>query len=231
MEIQVFDSGQELAEATAKHLASRLSSGGRRSLGLAGGSTPRATYEALAGLDLSWDDVDLWLGDERWVPLDSPDSNARMATERLLDGVDARLHVIEYGDGSDPEAAAAVYETELEEVFADTGGNADTVLLGLGDDGHTASLFPGSDVLDEQARRYVAAFVPHLDMWRLTATIPLLARAEEIVFLVSGENKADPVRWLVDPGPEDPLVPARMVITQASAISLFLDKGAASKIA
>lgn len=230
MDIEIFESARELAEATARHLARRLNAGGTRSLGLAGGSTPSATYEALTQLNVNWDRVDLWLGDERWVPNDSPESNARMARERLLNGIQVDFHEIAYGDGSDPEGAAAVYEKKLDAVFSHTGGHADTVLLGLGDDGHTASLFPGSDVLEEDTRGYVATFVPHLDMWRLTATLPLLASADRVFFIISGESKSEAVRWLIDPRPGDPTTPARIVASVSKNVTVLMDQSASVEL-
>lgn len=230
MDVRIFEDSIHLAQGAADHLATLLNSGGRRSLGLAGGSTPSATYDALSSLPVNWGDVDLWLGDERWVPPDSPDSNALMVEQRLLPGLTANLHRIEFGDGSDPERAAAEYEATLHTVFTHTGEHADTVLLGLGDDGHTASLFPGSDALDETSREFVAVYVPHLEMWRLTATIPLLADSNEIVFLVSGGNKAEQVSRLVGTNTGGPVIPARQVVEAANNVTLMLDRAAASLI-
>ncbi len=230
MDVRIFEDSIQLAAGAADHLATLLNSGGRRSLGLAGGSTPAATYEVLSSLPVQWDDVDLWLGDERWVAPDSAESNALMVEQRLLPGLGARFHRIGFGDGSDPEAAAARYAETLHSVFTHTGGHGDIALLGLGDDGHTASLFPGSQALEEMTRSYVANYVPHLEMWRLTATIPLLAACNEIVFLVSGEKKAEQVSRLVGTGVEEPVIPARRVVDAASNVTLLLDRAAASVI-
>ena len=230
MDVRIFEDPIQLAGGAADHLATLLNSGGRRSLGLAGGSTPAATYQALSSLPVNWDDVDLWLGDERWVAPDRAESNALMVEQRLLPGLNARFHRIEFGDGSDPEEGAARYANTLHSVFTHTGGHGDIALLGLGDDGHTASLFPGSQALEETTRSYVAIYVPHLEMWRLTATIPLLADCNEIVFLVSGEKKAEQVSRLVATSIEEPAIPARRVVDAASSVTLLLDRAAALMI-
>lgn len=229
MMIRVFEDGETLAEGAARFLAESLMNGLRRSLGLAGGSTPAATYEALAREGIDWSMVDLWMGDERWVPSDSPENNGRLASE-LLGSASDRIQTILYHEGDDPDDAALVYESKLRTVFGHTGGHADLVLLGLGNDGHTASLFPGTEALNETKRAYVSNWVPSQSQWRLTATIPLLTNASQLIFLVSGPSKAEAVRWLVKPQPGDPLVPARQIVLGSSDVLLLIDRAAASEL-
>lgn len=230
MDIQVFDNPSTLADEAAPFLAAMLTGEGRHSLGLAGGSTPMPTYEKLSQINLDWGQVDLWLGDERWVPPDSAQSNARMCRNYLVQENDPIFHEVRFAEDKDPDEAAQAYESILGGVFESTGGRADVVLLGLGDDGHTASLFPGSDAMNETERLYVATYVPQLGMWRLSATIPLLSSARHLVFLISGEGKAEAVRWLVDPRPDDPEVPARIVAREAEIVTVLMDEAASTQI-
>jgi 6-phosphogluconolactonase len=185
-----------------------------RSVALSGGDTARACYGLLAtAANVDWSGVEVFFGDERWVPVHDPDSNEGMARLAFLDEVDpARVHSM-YGAGPTPEAAASAYD-ELVDGF----GPIDLVHLGLGPDGHTASLFPGSAALDVTDRLVVVNADdahPHV---RLTFTYPALARARLVVFTVAGSAKRDAfariragedlpaarvraerVLWLVDP--------------------------------
>lgn len=160
-----------------------------RTLALAGGTTPRRAYERLASLDYPWTDVDVFFGDERCVPPDHPDSNFRMAHEALLSRVPAHVHRMR-GESCDGLA----YEQEL---LAVLGANLplDLVILGLGEDGHTASLFPGDPALGERKRLVVRVERP--DHPRLTLTLPVLSASPVAVFLVEGERKREAVRGLL----------------------------------
>lgn len=159
-------------------IAALLKDGG--TVALSGGSTPRPIYEALANERLPWDRVQWFFGDERFVPPDDPQSNYRMALETMLfRAAPGTVHPIPT-TGVTLQEAATRYEAELPERF-------DLVLLGLGTDGHTASLFPGSRVLDERAHRVAA--VPDKDPPRITLTYPALENAAHTAFLVSGRDK------------------------------------------
>lgn len=187
MQVIVHDTPDAVAAAAAELIAAQVRSG-TATIGLAGGSTPRATYELLPQLDLDWNGVMLWLGDERWVPPDHPDSNAGMARRAFVDEVGAALVAPDYSLG-DPHVAAAAYADVVRPALLTPG----LILLGMGDDGHTASLFPGTDALDVTDRSYVANWVAAKDDWRLTATLPLLWSAQRTVFLVTGDAKAEVV--------------------------------------
>ena len=164
----------------------------RFSLGLAGGSTPAATYEALRGRVAGWDKVDAWLSDERWVPEDHERSNGRMAADLLLDHVEATFRRPRWSELLEPVDSAAHYEAALRSMH---GVNPpDLVLLGMGDDGHTASLFPDTRALTEEKRWFVSNTVPKLHEERLTATYPMLWSARLIMVLVVGEGKAEALR-------------------------------------
>jgi 6-phosphogluconolactonase len=160
-------------------------------LALAGGETPRAIYAAL-GTDLPWEKVWITFGDERCVPPDDKDSNYRMAREALLDRVPA-AHVLRIRGELSQEAAAAEYEQRLATEAARTGEVRyvhDLVLLGMGEDGHTASLFPGMETLQETVRSIVPAFGPKPPPQRVTMTLPLLNAARKVFFLAKGAGKA-----------------------------------------
>lgn len=168
---------------------------------LAGGSTPRALYRLLATLPrrqrTDWRAVRIWFGDERCVPPDHPDSNYRMARETLLSPLDfpsARVHRMHGED--DPLTAASEYEALLRRHLprADrplAPPRLDLVLLGLGGDGHIASLFPGTAILDEESSLAAAVFVPQLSAWRISLTYPTIDAARQVMMLVAGADKAD----------------------------------------
>lgn len=222
MPIDVYDTADELAEAAAAQLAELLATA-PTTFGLAGGSTPVPTYLILRDQPLPWEQVTCWLPDERWVPPEDPGSNALMARRRLTDHVPAQL-VTPDTTLADPDEAAAAYQRLLEAEFD---GGPDVVLLGVGADGHTASLFPGTEALDEEEPGYVANWVDEFGTWRLTATAPLLQASGQILYLVSGAEKAEAMRRiLVD---EEPL-PARVVADGAGEVTWLLDAEAASKL-
>lgn len=167
------------AAATERFLALRP-----RTVALAGGSTPRRLYERLATCDFPWAETDVFFGDERCVPPDHPASNFGMAAEALLSRVPARVHRMR-GEDCDP----ACYEDELSAVFGPGTPEFDVVLLGLGEDGHIASLFPGDPALRVTDRRVVRVERP--DYPRLTLTLPVLSAARVALFLVSGSAKQE----------------------------------------
>lgn len=168
----------DVADAVARERLIRLQP---RTLALAGGRTPRDLYERLGSGDLSWQDTDICFGDERCVPPSDERSNYRMAREALLSRVPARAHPMSTSP-CDPR----LYEDVLRSIFGER-PVFDLVLLGLGEDGHTASLFPGDPALAER-HRWVAA-VERPDVRRLTLTLPVLSAAHEALFLVTGATK------------------------------------------
>jgi 6-phosphogluconolactonase len=190
---------------------------------LTGGSTPRAAYERVAGMRPDWSGVDIWFTDERCVPPDHEHSNFGMAERALLSKIEgATVHRIRGELG--PAEAAEEYEREL----GDT--RLDLVLLGLGPDGHTASLFPQAPTLRERERRVVAA-EPGLDPFvpRVTMTIPTLSAASTIVFLVTGAEKAEAARAAFVDEPSE-RTPASLVRAANGTTLAILDKPAAASI-
>jgi 6-phosphogluconolactonase len=216
-----------VASTAAELVREELSIPGPATLGLAGGRTPAATYRLLAGGNIDWERIGLWLSDERWVPADHPDSNALMARQTLGPDAVNRLLVPAFDLGQ-PNKAAAAYGRELENTFAATGGVPGTVLLGIGADGHTASLFPGTAALTVEDRLYVANHVSRLGAWRLSATVPLLASARHLVFLATGGDKAEVVAEVLDKAVP---YPARLVAERAAEVTWILDANAASGLA
>ncbi|MDF1595053.1 MAG: 6-phosphogluconolactonase [Acidimicrobiia bacterium] len=225
MRIVVARDPADLAGQAAARIAGLIASSGRErvSLGLAGGSTPRGTYERLRDqADIDWTRVDAWLSDERWVPPDHEDSNGLTARTALLDHVSAAFFAIPWGEGRPPQAAAEEYAATLTRIL---GAAPDIVLLGMGDDGHTASLFPGTAALAETERDYVANLVPGRG-WRLTATLPLLHRTRHLIFLVAGRDKASVLARVMDGEP----LPSRLVAEGAEDVTWLVDEAAASAL-
>jgi 6-phosphogluconolactonase len=220
--IHIAEDSDALADLAADVIAERLSSAGP-DIGLAGGGTPRSTYRRLCHRQAPWAAVAAWTTDERHVPIDHPDSNAGMVQRALFDHVAGTLHAVSWRDSVDE--AAAAYERELVGFLpaAVHGPTPTTVVLGVGDDGHTASLFPGSAALDVIDRDFVAAEVPRHGT-RLTATFPLLGRARLTVFLVSGGHKAEIVATILS-GDSD--LPAARVARAAPEVLWLIDRDAA----
>ena len=204
---------------------------GRFTIALSGGSTPRALFELL-GADpyrakVDWARVEICFGDERCVPPDDPASNYRMARQALLEHVPARVHRMRGED--DPAAAATAYERELRELFGAT-PRFDLVLLGMGDNGHTASLFPGLHAVEERERWVVAEYVAEVSMWRLTVTPVVLNAAAEDLFLVAGPDKASMLHRVLE-GPRDPrALPSQVVAPADGRLVWLVDAAAAAAL-
>jgi len=215
--------------------AARANPGGLR-LAVSGGSTPQPLYRLLASPEyrdrLPWGDVHLFFADERAVPPGSPDSNFGLIRRLLLSHVPpAARHVHRMrGEAENLQAAAKEYEWELAGAcdFAPDGREPrlDLVLLGIGDDGHTASLFPGTEALTEEERWVVANYVPGLGAHRLTLTYPVLAAARELAFLVSGAGKASVVRRALEGDPALPVTRA----ARHPRVTFLLDAAAAGEV-
>jgi len=203
---------------------------------LSGGSTPRRLFQVLAAEPFAslvpWNSIHFYWGDERNVPPGHPDSNYSMARELLLSRVPVpptNIHRIPTGDGTAIEAAD-LYQRTLRENLPLCNGlpRLDYNLLGLGANGHTASLFPHSPVLHEQQRLVVADHVEEVNSWRVTLTAPVLNNAGQITFLVTGPDKATVVKKVIE-GPRDPeSVPAQLIVPRAGVLTWILDAAAVS---
>jgi 6-phosphogluconolactonase len=242
--VERFASAEALMQAAAdtwvRCAAAAIRTSGRFAVALSGGSTPRRLYELLAteahAARVDWPRVQVFWSDERCVPPTSPASNYRMAREALLDRVplpEANVHRMRGED--DPAEAAAAYERELRRLFAATEGpprtapgqRFDLVLLGLGDDGHTASLFPGTAALRETSHWVVAHDVAATPSWRITLTFPVINAAAEIAFLVSGPEKATILQRVIEGSCRQAELPAQQVAPRAGRLRWLVDAAAA----
>lgn len=196
-------------------------------LGLAGGSTPADTYDALGDVDIDWSRISLWLSDERWVPLDHPDSNGRMALSHLPPDAHDRLARPRFSQYVTPADSAVHYDATLRAMHGNSA--PDVVLLGMGTDGHTASLFPGTEALNAQPHRwFVENHVPDLDTWRLTATPDLLCSAGQVVVLIAGPEKASVLAEVLE-GP-DGRYPIQLLRSAGGEVTVMCDRDAASAL-
>ncbi len=210
-----------------------IASRGGFHLALAGGNTPRGLYLRLIQPDLAtlidWSRVHVWFGDERTVPPDHEQSNYRMAAESLLTAVPIPPEQVHRMEGElPPEQAAERYGAQLEQGLPRSQNNSaqlDLALLGLGPDGHIASLFPGTDILHRR-RSVAAVYVPHLDTWRLSLTLPVLNSARHLLLLVSGQKKADVIRHLMQRCPDAAPLPVQL-LQPSGELEWFLDANAA----
>lgn len=186
----------DAAKFILRHAHAALAERGEFRIALSGGNTPRPVLAEVAriGRDLPWEKIIITFGDERCVPPENEQSNFRMARESLFlpAGVPEKSIMRMRGE-IDPQIAAQEYQDEFEVLAAQRGEiiyRHDLILLGLGDDGHTASLFPGTAALEETQKKVIANFVPKLSVWRLTFTYPLISQAREVCFLVNASKQA-----------------------------------------
>jgi 6-phosphogluconolactonase len=211
---------------------------GRARIAISGGSTPKAAFQLLADptqpwrAAMPWDKLDLYWVDERAVPPDDPASNYRMTREALLDQVPLRPEQIHRMEGElEPEVAAARYESMLRGNFRLEGAECprfDLVALGMGPDGHTASLFPHTSALHEMHRLVTANHVQQKDAWRITLTWPVINHASSVFFLIGGADKAALVHEVFT-GPRDPeRLPSQLIWPSSDILILILDKAAAA---
>ena len=213
---------------------------GRFSLALSGGSTPSPLYALLAtppfASRIDWSRVHVFWGDERCVPPEHPESNYRMAREALLGSVPIPSGNVHRMAGEDePDVAARAYEQTLRTYFGVPHGlperSFDLVLLGMGDDGHTASLFPGTTPVIEQQRWVLASHVTTArDTWRITLTPVVLNAAAQVTFIVAGANKADRVWEVIEGPPRSPLLPAQLIHPSHGALQWMVDAEAARRL-
>lgn len=224
-----------MAQLIAQIADSTIALRDRFTLVLSGGNTPREAYKMLGdefGREIEWSQTHVFWGDERCVPFEHPDNNAKMARETLLNYVPISIdHMHRVQSFHDPETAAALYQMELQHFFMGRGGvpRFDLILLGIGGDGHTASLFPDTPALDETERWFVPNYIPKLDATRMTMTFPVLNAAANIVFLVLGEDKADALAHILA-NQDDPPLPAARIAPPHGKVMWIVDDAAASKL-
>ena len=234
-EIAIWRDEEAAALAAADLITSLAASAGNDDfcIALAGGDTPRLLYQILASEPyvsrIRWHNWHVWWGDERSVPPDAPYSNYNMAKQAMLDRLPTQPHVHRIIGETVPEAAARAYERELRNYFGKREPVMDLILLGMGEDGHTAALFPGSPVLHETHRYVAPGVAPQDPRERVTLTLPVINAARHVLFLVTGRDKASALRAVVAADGEDASrPPAALVQPVSGSVHRFVDEAAAS---
>ncbi len=224
------------AESLVSAAVGAVEQRGRFVVVLAGGSTPRDLHAILAEPPhrdrVPWARTWVLFGDERCVPPDDPRSNYRMAMETLLDRVPVPSEQIlrMMGEARDPSLAAAAYEAEIRALFPGASEpRFDLVVLGMGADGHTASLFPGTEALTETSRWVVANRIPKLETWRITLTLPALNAARGVMLLVTGEDKAQVFAEAFCGAPHPAPHPCELIVPKDGALEVLADRAAAAR--
>jgi 6-phosphogluconolactonase len=234
--IHEFPDSGTLAVGAAEHLIelanSAIAEHGRFSIALSGGSTPQSLYELLATPSyaerINWQQMHIFWGDERCVAPDHVDSCYHMAREAMLDHVSLPPDNIRRIQGElPPDEAAAKYEQILRHFFGDQEPRFDLILLGMGDDGHTASLFPGTKALHEETRWVIENYVEVKQMWRVTLTKTAINAAANIMFLVSGSGKAEKLHEVVQGTYTPYQLPSQMIKPENGKLMWFVDHDAA----
>lgn len=252
MELHIAPDTQELAKRAADflvaHISETLKTKGKYTLALSGGSTPKALHELLAGepykSHIDWDKIHFFWGDERFVPFNDDKNNAKMAFDTLLDKVPVNkdhIHIMQTENIS-PEESAAAYEKLLHEYFPlvhthhpdDHPDNTpfttfDLIILGMGDDGHTLSLFPGKPIIHETDKWVDAFWLAEQDMYRVTLTHPVANHSAVVMFLVAGSGKASALKEVLE-GDYNPDKYPSQIIKPKGELHWFLDEAAAKEL-
>ena len=238
-QLEVFADAAELARGAARHFAElatqHVKQSGQFTVALSGGSTPKALFSLLAEAPfadtLPWSSIFLFWGDERCVPPDHPDSNYHMTRETLLSKVpipNENVFRIPAED-NDHDLAALNYETALKLFFqSNEPPRFDLVFLGMGADGHTASLFPQTAALHSTGRIAVANYVPKLQAHRITLTAETINRAEHVIFLIAGPDKAAPLKEVLTGAYQPETYPSQLIAPNTGSLLWLVDEAAAS---
>ena len=243
VEYRVYDGADALSRAAAEHFLetaqAAVAAHGLARIAISGGSTPKRTFELLANpaekfaTTMPWAHIEIYWVDERMVPPDDKDSNYRMTREALLSKVPLKPEQIFRIEGElDPEQAAARYESAIRNHLRLEGAQGpvfDVLALGMGPDGHTASLFPHTQAINEMIRIAVANHVPQQkDSWRVTLTWPVINQAKDVFFLIAGKDKAQPLHDVLF-GKYDPeTLPSQLIQPRNGRLLMLLDKDAAA---
>lgn len=207
----------------------------RFTIALSGGNTPKRLYQILASDNykkkIAWDRLHFFWGDERFVPSTDDRNNAKMAFDELLDHVPViREHIHVMQTDTDPMVSASGYEKLLHTYFDNKPHSFDLVLLGLGDNAHTLSLFPGYEVVTEQAKWVSAFYLEEQEMYRITLTAPVVNRSARVAFLVSGGDKAAAVYHIIASEHEPDLYPGQIIQPFNGELYWFCDEAAAADL-
>jgi 6-phosphogluconolactonase len=237
--IRIFDDLEALSQAAAKMFMDlsndAIALHGRFSVALSGGNTPHHLYEILAGVPyhdkIDWEDIHVFWSDERCLPADDPRNNSQMARQALLNHVPVpKSHVHPILSDLPVALAAARYEAELGEFFGVQLPVFDLILLGLGENAHTASLFPHSPALDEKEHWVDGVYVAEQSMYRVTMTAPFINQAKEVIFLVSGAQKASALQSVLEGAYHPHEYPAQLIRPNGAHPIWLVDKAAAHKL-
>jgi 6-phosphogluconolactonase len=241
MDIRILKDLDDISRQAAEEILHQANqtelSTGRFAIALSGGSTPGRLYKRLGTEPavrnrLRWESIHFFWGDERHVPPDHPQSNYRMACDTLFAAAPVRAQNIHRVFAEEPDAALAAekYERELNSFFELEAGQLprfNCILLGLGADGHTASLFPGTDALHETKRLVAANWVEKLQTHRITMTVPVLNRAALVIFLVSGQEKAEVLKEILEGYYRPDFLPAQLIRPENGRLLWLVDQAAA----
>ncbi len=239
MALHIFKDKSELSQSLAdwivKDIQRVLTRKDHYDLVLSGGSTPKALYQLLASLpwqqQVAWNKIRFFIGDERYVPFEDEHNNGRMAHYTLLDHVPVLKDNVYLMDTSlAPEASARLYDKTLRELYDEKPATFDLVLLGMGDDGHTLSLFPGTEVVHETEKWVAAPFVPAQDMYRITLTQTPVKKAKAVVFLAAGIKKAHTLKEVLQGDYRPDEYPSQLINASNDNVHWFIDEAAASAL-
>lgn len=238
MKLNVFRTEEEVLKRLAEYFITAaqqsISANGRFSVALSGGSSPKKWYELLASDykdNIDWDKVYFFFGDERYVPKTDPNSNYLMVKKALFDPLKiAEAQIFAVDTSAEPETAARKYEEVLKDFFGGEEIRLDLILLGLGDNSHTASLFPHTPVLRDEAPSVKEVFLEDQKVWRITLNAPLINQANYIAFLVYGEGKAVAVHHIIEDDQNINNFPAQLIWPVNGELQWFLDNAAASNL-
>lgn len=239
MKLNIFNNDSEVLSALADHFVKiangKIAANGKFSVALSGGSSPKKLYELLASLtyadEVNWEKVYFFFGDERNVPHTDKDSNYLMAKKALFEPLQINpANIFAVDTSLEPKEAAKKYEEEIEQFFDEGELSFDLVLLGLGDNSHTASLFPFTPVLHDRTPGVSEVFLEDQQVYRITLNAPLINEAQHIAFLVYGEGKAIAVHHVLEDDEDIEEYPAQLIEPIVGEIQWFLDEAAASML-
>jgi 6-phosphogluconolactonase len=238
MSLNIYNTENEVLGALANHFINlakdAIAANGKFSVALSGGSSPKKLYELLAksfSTDIDWGKVYFFFGDERNVPQTDKDSNYLMAKKALFEPLEINpLNIFPVDTSLEPKEAAKKYQEEIEEFFDEDELGFDLILLGLGDNSHTASLFPYTPVLHDRTPGVSDVYLTDQQVFRITLNAPLINEAKHIAFLVYGEGKAIAVHHVLEDDEDIELYPAQLIEPITGEIQWFLDEAAAANL-
>jgi 6-phosphogluconolactonase len=240
MSIHIYDSPEQMSVAASAWIGAliceTLKKKKRFSFVLSGGNTPKSLYELMANSPLKetieWKRVDFFWGDERYVPFEDERNNARMAYKILLNNIpvsENQIHPMR--TDISPDASVGDYEKMLRNYFEETGDRGfDLVLLGMGDDGHTLSLFPGTSVVHEDKAWIIAFYLKAQDMYRITLTKQLVNQSAQVLFITSGQGKSHALKEVLEGKYQPDLYPSQVIFPVEGELHWFVDKAAAMEL-